>query len=70
MKRIKRQRLGAIMLVIVMLPCWVIPAMADEFTQEDLTRWGSQYMTVVKQGRKTPMPPTHTRKPTPNSRNN
>lgn len=52
MKRIKRQRLGAIMLVIVMPPCWVIPAMADEFTQEDLTRWGSQYMTVVKQGRK------------------
>lgn len=41
------------MLVIVTLFGWgAVPAMADEFTQEDLNRWESEYMSVVKQGRK------------------
>ncbi len=53
MKRIKQQCFGVIMLVIVTLLGWgVAPAMADEFTQEDLNRWESEYMSVVKQGRK------------------
>lgn len=41
------------MLVIVTLFGWgAVPAMADEFTQEDLNRWEGEYMSVVKQGRK------------------
>ncbi len=53
MKRIKQQCFRVIMLVIVTLFGWgVVPAMADEFTQEDLNRWESEYMSVVKQGRK------------------
>jgi len=51
MRRIKQQQFGAILLAIVTLPCWVVPAMADEFSKEDLARWKSEYMTVVKQGR-------------------
>ncbi|TFH12115.1 MAG: cytochrome C [Nitrosomonadales bacterium] len=35
-----------------MLSSWAVPAMADEFSQEDLKRWESEYMTVVNQGRK------------------
>lgn len=53
MRRIKKQCFGVIMLVIVTLFGWgAVPAMADEFTQEDLNRWESEYMSVVKQGRK------------------
>lgn len=29
----------------------VLPARADEFTQDDLKRWEGQFMDVVKQGR-------------------
>ena len=52
MKYIKQQNFRAILLVIVTLPCWMMPAMADEFSKEDLKRWKGEYMTVVKQGRK------------------
>jgi thiosulfate dehydrogenase len=52
MKHIKQQNFRAILLAIVTLPCWMMPAMADEFSKEDLKRWKSEYMTVVKQGRK------------------
>ena len=51
MKYIKQQNFRAILLVIATLPCWMMPAMADEFSKEDLKRWKSEYMTVVKQGR-------------------
>lgn len=52
MKHIKQQNFRAILLVIVTLPCWMVPAMADEFSKEDLKRWKGEYMSVVKQGRK------------------
>jgi len=52
MERTKQQSFGVNILAIVMLTSWVVPAMADEFSQEDLKRWKSEYMTVVKQGRK------------------
>ena len=52
MRYIKEQRFGTILLAIITLSCWVIvPAKADEFSKEDLTRWKNEYMTVVKQGR-------------------
>lgn len=44
------QQFGAIILATAAL-AWAISAMADEFTQQDLTRWEGEYMTVVKQGR-------------------
>ena len=51
MRRIKQQYFGVITLAIIMLS-WALPsAMADEFSQEDLKRWESEYMTVVKEGR-------------------
>lgn len=53
MRRIKQKCFGVIMLVIVTLFGWrAVPAIADEFTQKDLNRWESEYMSVVKQGRK------------------
>ena len=52
MRYIKQQRFGIILLAIITLSCWaVVPAKADEFSKEDLTRWKNEYMTVVKQGR-------------------
>jgi thiosulfate dehydrogenase len=52
MRPIKQQCFGIITLTIIMLFSWAVPAaMADEFSQEDLKRWKSEYMTVVKQGR-------------------
>jgi thiosulfate dehydrogenase len=52
MRRIKQQCFKVITLAIIMLSSWAVPsAMADEFSQEDLKRWESEYMTVVKQGR-------------------
>jgi cytochrome c len=52
MRHIKQQCFGIITLAIIMLFSWAVPAaMADEFSQEDLQRWKSEYMTVVKQGR-------------------
>lgn len=52
MKHIKQQCFRVITLAIIMLSSWAVPAaMADEFSQEDLKRWESEYMTVVKQGR-------------------
>lgn len=52
MRRIKQQCFRVITLAIIMLSSWAVPsAMADEFSQEDLKRWESEYMTVVKQGR-------------------
>lgn len=44
------QQFGAIILATAAF-AWAISAMADEFTQQDLTRWEGEYMTVVKQGR-------------------
>jgi cytochrome c len=52
MEHTKQQCFGVITLAIVMLSSWAVPAMADEFSQEDLKRWESEYMTVVNQGRK------------------
>ena len=52
MRRIKQQYFRVITLAIIMLSSWALPsAMADEFSQEDLKRWESEYMTVVKEGR-------------------
>ena len=47
-----KQQFMVILLAIVTLSCWAVPAMADEFSKEDLARWESEYMTVVQQGRK------------------
>jgi len=53
MRYIKPQCFGVITLATIMLSSWAVPAaMADEFSQKDLKRWESEYMTVVKQGRK------------------
>ena len=53
MRYIKQQCFGVITLATIMLSSWAVPAaMADEFSQKDLKRWESEYMTVVKQGRK------------------
>jgi thiosulfate dehydrogenase len=30
---------------------WALPAVGDEFSQAELTRWEGEYMTVVKNGR-------------------
>ena len=46
----KTQQLGAFALAAAM-SIMAMPAMADEFTQEDLTRWEGEYMSVVKKGR-------------------
>jgi len=52
MTHIKQQCIGVITLAIIILSSWAVPAaIADEFSQEDLKRWESEYMTVVKQGR-------------------
>jgi cytochrome c len=31
---------------------WAIAAIADEFTEQDLQRWQSEFQTVVKEGRR------------------
>jgi len=35
----------------ILASAWGAPALADEFTQAELTRWESEYMAVVKKGR-------------------
>ncbi len=49
MQRITQQ-LGAVALVVATFIV-AMPAMADEFTREDLARWEGEYMSVVKKGR-------------------
>jgi cytochrome c len=37
--------------VLVVGALWALISAADQFTKEDLARWNSEYMAVVKQGR-------------------
>lgn len=48
MNRIHRFGLGILIMTMTVL---VMTATADEFTQQDVTRWENEYMSVVQQGR-------------------
>ena len=46
----KTKKLNAIALAAALV-AGTVPALADEFTKEDLARWEGEYQSVVKKGR-------------------
>jgi len=50
MQNIKHLFMVLVMVAVSMV--WLLPAHADEFTEEDLKRWEQEFMAVVDEGEK------------------